>query len=81
MSRVSVSFRRAACGWSVLVLFACSCHIVVAEQSIREGQQVPVHGVEHRFHINHTTIQVEAEGCETDDMYCVATQAAGRLRH
>ena len=40
-----------------------------------------VHDVEHRFHINHTTIQVEAEGCETDGMYRVATQAAGRLRH
>jgi hypothetical protein len=52
--------------------------------SNREGQQVlraVAQDVEHRFHINHTTIQVEAEGCETDGMYCVATQAAGRLRH
>lgn len=52
---------------------ACSCHIVVAEQSIREGQQVlraVVHAIEHRFHITHTTIQVEVEGCDADDMYC-----------
>jgi cobalt-zinc-cadmium efflux system protein len=54
---------------------ACSCHILVAEQSIRAGQQVlraVVHDIEHRFHITHTTVQVEVEGCETDDMYCTA---------
>jgi cobalt-zinc-cadmium efflux system protein len=53
---------------------ACSCHIVVAEQSIREGQQVVravVHDVEERFHITHTTVQVEVEGCALNDMYCV----------
>ena len=45
---------------------ACSCHILVAEQSIREGQQVlraVVHDIEHRFQITHTTVQVEVEGC------------------
>jgi cobalt-zinc-cadmium efflux system protein len=54
---------------------ACSCHIVVAEQSVREGQQVlraVVHSVEHSFQITHTTIQVEVEGCEVDDMYCTS---------
>jgi cobalt-zinc-cadmium efflux system protein len=54
-------------------VIACSCHIVVAEQSIREGQQVlraVVQEVEHRFRITHTTIQVEVEGCAADDMYC-----------
>ena len=54
---------------------ACSCHIVVAEQSVREGQQVlraVVHNVEHSFQITHTTIQVEVEGCEVDDMYCTS---------
>jgi len=54
---------------------ACSCHIVVAEQSVREGQQVlraVVHSVEHSFQITHTTIQVEGEGCEVDDMYCTS---------
>jgi cobalt-zinc-cadmium efflux system protein len=58
---------------------ACSCHILVAEQSILEGQQVlraVVHDIEHRFHITHTTVQVEVEGCEADDMYCT-----GRLSH
>src|SRR6266566_763476 len=52
---------------------ACSCHIVVAEQSIREGQQVlraVVHDMEHHFQITHTTVQVEVEGCDPNDMYC-----------
>ena len=58
---------------------ACSCHIVVAEQSVREGQQVlraVVHEVEHRFQITHTTVQVEVEGCAHDDMYCGQAKAA-----
>lgn len=52
---------------------ACSCHIVVAEQSIRGGQQVlraVVCELDERFHINHTTVQVECEGCDPSDMYC-----------
>jgi cobalt-zinc-cadmium efflux system protein len=52
---------------------ACSCHIVVAEKSVREGQQVVravVHEMEHRFRITHTTVQVEVEGCDPNDMYC-----------
>jgi cobalt-zinc-cadmium efflux system protein len=56
-------------------IVACSCHIVVAEQSVREGQQVlraVVHDIEHSFRINHTTIQVEVEGCDADDMYCTS---------
>ena len=58
---------------------ACSCHIVVAEQSVREGQQVlraVVQVVEHRFAITHTTVQVEVEGCEANDMYCVGPRSA-----
>ena len=54
-------------------VIACSCHIVVAEQSVREGQQVAravVRDVEERFHVTHTTVQVEVEGCEPNDMYC-----------
>ena len=57
---------------------ACSCHIVVAEQSIRAGQQVlraVVHAVEHRFQITHTTVQVEVEGCDANDMYCMGQRA------
>jgi Co/Zn/Cd efflux system component len=54
---------------------ACSCHIIVAEQSVREGQQVlraVVEELKRDFHITHTTVQVEVEGCEGNDMYCVA---------
>ena len=54
-------------------MIACSCHVVVAEQSIREGQQVLraiVRMLAHDFRINHTTIQVEVEGCAPDDLYC-----------
>jgi cobalt-zinc-cadmium efflux system protein len=57
---------------------ACSFHIVVAEQSIREGQQVlraVVQDVEHRFNITHTTVQVEVEGCEANDMYCMGQRS------
>jgi cobalt-zinc-cadmium efflux system protein len=62
---------------------ACSCHIVVAEQSIREGQQVlraVVHDIEHHFRITHTTVQVEVEGCEADDMYCTGRRADSGTR-
>jgi cobalt-zinc-cadmium efflux system protein len=57
---------------------ACSCHILVAEQSVREGQQVlraVVHDVEHRFNITHTTVQVEVEGCDANDMYCMGQRS------
>jgi cobalt-zinc-cadmium efflux system protein len=59
--------------WTVASgIIACSCHIVVAEQSVREGQQVlrAVAGLlRQRFGIAHTTIQVEVEGCEPDQVY------------
>ena len=58
---------------------ACSCHIVVAEQSIRAGQQVlraVVRDIEERFHITHTTVQVEVEGCDATDMYCKGLRSA-----
>lgn len=51
---------------------ACSCHIMVAEQSVREGQQilkVVAHDLQHQG-INHSTIQVEVEGHESNEMYC-----------
>jgi cobalt-zinc-cadmium efflux system protein len=62
-------------------VIACSCHILVGEQSIREGQQVlraVVRELEAQFHITHTTIQVEVEGCESNDMYCIAQRATAR---
>ena len=61
---------------------ACSCHIVVAEQSVREGQQVlraVVDDIEHRFHITHTTVQVEVEGCDANDMYCMGQRSGDAL--
>jgi cobalt-zinc-cadmium efflux system protein len=57
---------------------ACSCHILVAEQSVREGQQVlraVVQDIERRFHITHTTVQVEVEGCDATDMYCMGQRS------
>ena len=60
---------------------ACSCHIIVAEQSVREGQQVlraVVDDLKRRFHITHTTVQVEVEGCEDNDMYCIAERSPRR---
>jgi cobalt-zinc-cadmium efflux system protein len=61
---------------------ACSCHILVAEQSVREGQQVlraVVSDVERRFHITHTTVQVEVEGCDANDMYCKGQRSQGQV--
>jgi cobalt-zinc-cadmium efflux system protein len=60
---------------------ACSCHVVVAEQSIREGQQVVralAQSIEQRFHITHTTVQVEVEGCDPNELYCAGAQARAR---
>lgn len=60
-------------------IIACSCHIMVEEQSIRSGQNVlrlVADELERRFNISHTTIQVEAEGCEPNDMYCLMKIAA-----
>jgi cobalt-zinc-cadmium efflux system protein len=60
--------------WTVASgIIACSCHILVAEQSVRSGQQV-LRGVadllRRDFHISHTTVQIEVEGCDPNDMYC-----------
>jgi cobalt-zinc-cadmium efflux system protein len=61
-------------------ILACSCHILVDEQSVREGQQV-LRGVadllKERYRINHATIQIEVEGCSPDDPFCVLR----RLEH
>jgi cobalt-zinc-cadmium efflux system protein len=65
--------------WSLATgINACSCHILVAEQSVRSGQQVlraVAELLEHRFGITHTTVQVEVEGCEPNDMYCTMRHA------
>jgi cobalt-zinc-cadmium efflux system protein len=60
--------------WTVASgMIACSCHIIVAEQSVRSGQQVlraVVETLEHRFGISHATVQVEVEGCGPDGSTC-----------
>jgi cobalt-zinc-cadmium efflux system protein len=59
-------------------IIACSCHITVGEQSVRSGQDVlraVNEELEHHFGISHSTIQVEVEGCDPDDMYCIARTA------
>jgi cobalt-zinc-cadmium efflux system protein len=65
--------------WTVASgMVACSCHVVVSEQSVRGGQQVlrAVAGMlEERFGITHTTVQVEVEGCDPNDMYCTLRPA------
>lgn len=55
-------------------VIACSCHITVEEQSVRSGENVlrsVAKHLEQNFEITHTTIQVEVEGCEPNDMYCL----------
>lgn len=60
--------------WTVASgMVACSCHIVVAEQSLRSGEQVlraVSQTIKRRFGVAHTTVQVEVEGYEPDMMYC-----------
>ena len=59
-------------------IVACSCHILVEEQSVRSGQQVlrgVVERLRQRFGISHTTVQVEVEGCEPNDLYCTLRPA------
>ncbi len=54
-------------------IVACSCHIMVAEQTIRSGQQVLqvlAEELEHKFNITHTTIQIEVKGCAKNQIYC-----------
>ncbi|MBA2702549.1 MAG: cation transporter [Blastocatellia bacterium] len=69
--------------WTVGSGMVCgSCHIMVDEQSVRSGENVlraVTEKLEHRFGIAHTTIQVEVEGCEPNDMYCIkrAAERAG----
>lgn len=51
-------------------LIACSCHILVANQSVSGGQKIlkeVAHELEHDFKISHTTIQIEVEDCGGHD--------------
>jgi cobalt-zinc-cadmium efflux system protein len=65
-------------------VIACSCHVLVAEQSIREGQQIlqsVVDELGHRFSISHTTVQIEVEGHETAELYCTLKARGGAHIH
>jgi cobalt-zinc-cadmium efflux system protein len=67
-------------------MICCSCHIMVDEQSVRSGENVlraVTHKLEHEFGIAHTTIQVEVEGCDPNDMYCIkrATERVPAQHH
>lgn len=62
---------------------ACSCHVLVEEQTVKEGQQVlrSVVGALSKDHkINHTTVQVEVEGHCADDLFCVI-QGSSHVGH
>src|SRR6266404_5284229 len=55
-------------------MVCCSCHVMVNEQSVRSGENVlrtVTEKLKANFGIDHTTIQVEVEGCDPNDMYCV----------
>ncbi|HEV8002377.1 MAG TPA: cation diffusion facilitator family transporter [Planctomycetaceae bacterium] len=63
-------------------VIACSCHVLVAEQTVSEGQQIlksVVDELGHHFGISHTTVQIEVEGHEADEMYCTMQKRAGGL--
>jgi cobalt-zinc-cadmium efflux system protein len=64
-------------------MVCCSCHVMVNEQSVRSGENVlraVTEELEHNFGIAHTTIQVEVEGCDPNDMYCVKRIAEHQRR-
>src|SRR5437667_4675893 len=69
--------------WIGSGLVCCSCHVMVNEQSVRSEENVlraVTEELAHNFGIAHTTIQVEVEGCEPNDMYCVK-RVAEHHRH
>jgi cobalt-zinc-cadmium efflux system protein len=61
-------------------MVCCSCHVSVEEQSVRSGENVlraVAEKLEHEFGISHSTIQIEVEGCEPNDMFCIMKVARG----
>jgi len=65
-------------------VIACSCHVVVAEQSVQSGQQIlreVVEELEHDYEINHTTVQIEVEGCGPNEMYCKVQPNQAHVGH
>ena len=45
------------------------------EAAILEVLRVVRHDLEHLHKINHTTVQVEVEGCKANEMYCTVHPA------
>jgi cobalt-zinc-cadmium efflux system protein len=65
-------------------MVCCSCHVSVEEQSVRSGPNVlrnVTERLEQTFGIRHSTIQVEVEGCDPTDMYCVMKVAKPHEAH
>ena len=65
-------------------MVCCSCHVRVEEQSVRSGQNVlrnVTERLEQTFGIRHSTIQVEVEGCDPNDMYCIMKIAKRHEAH
>ena len=65
-------------------MVCCSCHVRVEEQSVRSGQNVlraVAEKLEQTFGIRHSTIQVEVEGCDPNDMYCIMKIAKRHEAH
>ena len=61
-------------------LIACSCHILVADQSVSGGQKIlkeVAHELEHDFKISHMTIQIEVEDCGGHDHAVVSNHGHG----
>jgi cobalt-zinc-cadmium efflux system protein len=67
--------------WTVASgIISCSCHIVVEEQSVRSGQgliQSATETLKQKFGVNHTTIQIEVEGCHQGGTYCELRPSQG----
>jgi cobalt-zinc-cadmium efflux system protein len=65
-------------------MVCCSCQVSVEEHSVRSGQNVlrnVAEKLEQTFGIRHSTIQVEVEGCDPNDMYCVMKVAKRHETH
>jgi cobalt-zinc-cadmium efflux system protein len=65
-------------------MIACSCHVRVPEQSIREGQQIcksVVDQLGQQFGISHTTVQIEVECHEEHGVYCTKTTGGDSPEH
>jgi len=65
-------------------IVACSCHILVTEQSVRSGEGVlrsVCDRLRSSFGIAHITIQVEVDGCTDDGVYCTLQPAESDGEH